>query len=188
MTLIEESGVKLLDYTKTLPAYEREKVCKAFQEINSLYQDQKTKHAEIHITFVDPIRPKDSKLKKGKCCGLSLLKALEEEEAEKQRQQRANSIEQARLERHNALFQLHKNTNNSDPFFQNPDLPSQQNQSFSHGNYQMNHSLTTTRQSMSQKIAVMMTMFQYLGTKAKSQSPVVLSSFKEILVKAIQMD
>ena len=37
MTLIEESAVTSLDYAKALPAYEREKHAKAFQEFNSLF-------------------------------------------------------------------------------------------------------------------------------------------------------
>lgn len=77
MTLVEESAVTSLDYAKALPAHEREEYAKAFQEFNSLFQNRRTKHAEVPTTFVDPIRPKDVKLKKGKRRGLSLREALE---------------------------------------------------------------------------------------------------------------
>ncbi len=56
-------------------------------------------------------------MKKEKRCGLSLREALKEEEAEKRRQRRAESIERARLERHNVLSQFQIN-------LENPDLPS----------------------------------------------------------------
>lgn len=105
MTLVEESAVKSLDYAQTLPANEREEYAKAFHEFNSLYQSRKSKHAEVSTTFVDPIRPKDVKFRKGKRRGLSLREALEEEEVEKRRRRRAESIERSRLGRHNALFQ-----------------------------------------------------------------------------------
>ena len=114
MTLVEESAVTSLDYAKALPAYEQEECVKAFPEFNSLFQNRRTKHAEVPTTFVDPIRPKDVKLKKGKRRGLSLRKALEEEETEKQRQRQAESIGQARLERHNVLSQFQINVENLD--------------------------------------------------------------------------
>lgn len=126
MTLVEESAVTSLDYAKTLPALEREKYAKAFQEFNSLFQNRQTKHAEVPTTFVDPIRPKDVKLKKRKRRGLSLRETLEEEEAEKRRRQRAESIEQARLERHNVLSQSQINVENPDPpSLQGPNLSDQ---------------------------------------------------------------
>lgn len=84
MTLIEELAVTSLDYTKTLLVDEREEYIKVFLEFNSLFQNWRTKYAKVPTTFIDPIRPKDVKLKKGKCYGLSLHKALEEEEAKKQ--------------------------------------------------------------------------------------------------------
>ena len=93
MTLIEESAVTSLNYAKTITAYEQEKYAKAFRKFNSLFQDRRTKHAEVPTTFADPIKPKDVKLKKGKRRGLSLREALEEEEAEKRRQRQAESIE-----------------------------------------------------------------------------------------------
>lgn len=102
MALVEESAVMSLDYAKTLPANEREKYAKAFHEFNSLYQSRKVKHAEVPTTFVDPIRPKDVKFRKGKRRGLSLREALEE--VKERRRRRAELIEQARLEQHNALF------------------------------------------------------------------------------------
>ena len=98
MTLVEESAITSLVYAKTLPAHERKKYAKVFREFNSLFPNRRTKHAEVSTTFVDPIRPKDVKLKKRKRRGLSLREALEKEEAEKRRRQRAESIEQARLE------------------------------------------------------------------------------------------
>lgn len=79
MALVEKSAIMSLDYAKTLPANKREEYAKAFHEFNSLYQNQKIKHAEVALTFIDPIRPKDVILKKGKRCGLSLREALEEE-------------------------------------------------------------------------------------------------------------
>ncbi len=83
MTLLEKSSVTLLDYAKALLAYEREEYTKVYQEFNCLFQNRRTKYSEVPITFVDPIRPKDVKLKKGKRRILSLREALEEEEAEK---------------------------------------------------------------------------------------------------------
>ncbi len=94
MTLVEESAVMSIDYAKTLPAYEQEKYAKVFQKFNSLFQNRQTDHSEVPTAFVDPIRPKDVKLKKGKRRGLSLCEALEEGEAEGQRQRRAESSEQ----------------------------------------------------------------------------------------------
>ena len=81
-----------LDYTKTLLANNREEYAKAFHKFNSLYHNQTIKHAKVPTTFVDPIRPKDVMLKKRKFCGLSLRKALKEEEVEKQQQHQAKSI------------------------------------------------------------------------------------------------
>lgn len=115
ITLVEKSAVTSPDYAKTLPAHEREEYAKAFQEFNSLFRNRRTKHAEVATTFIDPIRPKDVKLKKGKRRGLSFRQALEEEEAEKRRRQRAESIEQARLERHNVLSQSQINVENRIP-------------------------------------------------------------------------
>ena len=95
MTLVEELAVKSLDYAKALSANEREEYAKVFQEFNTLFQNRRTKYTEVPTTFVDPIRPKDVKLKKGKRRGLSLHEPLEEEEAEKRQQRRAESIERA---------------------------------------------------------------------------------------------
>ena len=81
MTLLEEAAVTSLDHAKILPVNKQEEYAKAFQEFNSLFQDRRARYAEIPTTFVDPIRPKDVKLKKGKRRGLSLCKALEEEKA-----------------------------------------------------------------------------------------------------------
>ena len=83
MSLVEESAVTSHHCAKTLTVNEREEYAKAFQEFNGLFQNRQTKHGEILTAFVDPIRPKDVKLKKGKCRSLSLLEALEEEEAKK---------------------------------------------------------------------------------------------------------
>lgn len=105
MALVEESAVKSLDYAQTLPANEREEYAKAFHEFNRLYQSRKSKHTEVPTNFVDPIRPKDVKFRKGKRRGLSLREALEEEEVEEPQRRQVESIEQSQLERHNALFQ-----------------------------------------------------------------------------------
>lgn len=65
-------------------------------------------------------------MKKGKRRGLSFRQALEEEEAEKRRRQGAESIEQARLERHNVLSQSQINVENPDPpSSQGPNLSDQ---------------------------------------------------------------
>ena len=72
MIWIEKLPVISLNYVKIFIVYEWEKYTKAFQEFNSLYQDQKIKYADISILFIDPIRPKDLKLKKSKHCNLIL--------------------------------------------------------------------------------------------------------------------
>lgn len=64
MTVIEQSAVMSLDYAKSLPAHEREEYAKAFREFNRGCQNRRAKHAEVPTTFVDPIRPKDVKMKK----------------------------------------------------------------------------------------------------------------------------
>ena len=126
MTLVEESAVMSIDYAKTLPAYEQEKYAKVFQKFNSLFQNRQTDHSEVPTAFVDPIRPKDVKLKKGKRRGLSLCEALEEGEAEGQRQRRAESSEQTWLERHNVLSQSQINAENPNfPSSQGPNLSDQ---------------------------------------------------------------
>ena len=71
-----------LDYAKTLPVHEREEYAKAFQEFNAVFQARKAKQALVPTTFVDPIRPKDIRHKKGKRRGLTLHEALDEEEAD----------------------------------------------------------------------------------------------------------
>lgn len=47
MTLVGESAVTSLDYTKTLLAHEREEYTKTFQKFNSLFQDRRTKQAKF---------------------------------------------------------------------------------------------------------------------------------------------
>ena len=84
MALIEKSAIMSLDYAKALLANKQEKYAKIFQKFNNLYYNQKIKHVKVSTIFVNPIRPKDVMLKKGKHCGLSLRKALKEEEVEKQ--------------------------------------------------------------------------------------------------------
>lgn len=69
-------------------------------------------------TFVDPIRPKDVRQKKGKHCGLNLRAA--KEEAAKRRRRRAQSVEQAQLQRHLALTQNYAGqTDELGPYSQN---------------------------------------------------------------------
>ena len=179
MTLIQESAVASLGYAKTLPAHKQEEYAKAFQEFNKSFQVRRTKHAEVPTTFVNPIRPKHVKLKRFTLRGLSLRKALEEEEAEKQRQRRAESIEQARLERYNALFQLHNIFNDSDPFSQDSKPSSQQDPSLSDQNlsdgpqFNSNAPVHESENSSSDDDV------QCLGTQAQCQSPVVPSSFSQ---------
>lgn len=126
MALVEESAITSLDYVKTLPANEQKEYAKAFHKFNSLYQNWKIKHVEVSTIFVDPIRLKDVKLKKGKRCGLSLRKVLKEKIVEKQWQRQAESIKQAWLERYNTLLQSQNNINNPNAFFQDSNWPSQQ--------------------------------------------------------------
>ena len=115
MTLVKESVVMSFDYAKTLPVYEWEEYVKVFQKFNSLFQNWRTKHVKVPTTFVDPIRPQDVKFKKGKHCGLSLYKVLEEEKAEKRQWRQIKSIKQAQLEQHNVLFPSLINVENPDP-------------------------------------------------------------------------
>lgn len=82
MALVEESTVTSLDYAKTLPAKEQEEYAKAFHKFNSLYESRKIKLAEIPTTFVDPIKLKKVRFRRGKRSGLSLRKALEEGKVE----------------------------------------------------------------------------------------------------------
>lgn len=56
---------------------------KAFKEFNAVFQARKARQALVPTTFVDPIRPKDVRQKKGRRRGLTLREALEEEEADK---------------------------------------------------------------------------------------------------------
>lgn len=120
MALLEESVMVSLDYARTLPVHEREEYAKAFKEFNAVFQARKTKQALVPTTFVDPIRPKDVRYKKGRRRGLTLREALEEEEADKRRRRRAASVEQAQLQRHLALTQDYAGqTNELGPFLQN---------------------------------------------------------------------
>ena len=169
------SWISVADST-TLPANEREEYAKVFYEFNSLYQDPKIK---LPTTFVDPIRPKDVKLKNGKRRGLSLLEALEEEEAEKRRRRRAESIEQARLERHNALLQSQNNANNPNPFFQDSNRPSQQSPDLSDQDLSDGPQFTSDVPAYESEDKGSDNDIQYLGTQARFQSPVLPSNFSQ---------
>lgn len=177
MALLEEAAVTSLDYAKTLPANEREEYAKAFQEFNSLFQNRRARHAEIPTTFVDPIRPKDVKLKKGKRRGLSLREALEKEEVEKRRRRRAKSIEQARLERHNALSQSQSPAKSLHPFLQDSNSPFHQSPELSDQDLSDGpefHSDVPVHESENSGSD---DEIQYLRTQAKSQSAVPPPSF-----------
>ena len=117
MALLEELAIESLDYAKTLTVHER---AKAFQEFNALFQARKAKQALVLTTFVDPIRPKDVCQKKRKRRGLTLREALDKKEADKRRQRRAQSVEQAQIQKHLALTQTYKaQTNEFGSFSQN---------------------------------------------------------------------
>lgn len=109
-----------MNYAKTLLVHERDEYAKAFQEFNAVFQARKARQALVLTTFIDPIRPKDIRQKKGKRRGLTLREALDEEEADKRRRRRAQSVEQAQLQRHLALTQNYTaQTNDLGPFLQN---------------------------------------------------------------------
>lgn len=72
--------------------------------MNNFYHNWKIKHAKVPITFIDPIKLKDIMSKRGNCHGLSLCKALKEEEVEKQQWRQAESMKQAWLKQYSILF------------------------------------------------------------------------------------
>lgn len=106
-------------------------------------------------------RPKDVKFRKGKRRGLSLREALEEEEREEGRRRRAKSIEQSRLERHNALFQ--PQASNQQPQ-EDTDLSDQDLSDGPQGTNDVPAYESEDNKSDND--------IQYLGTQARSPSPV----------------
>lgn len=134
MALLKESVIASLDYAKTLPVNEREEYAKAFQEFKAVFQARKAKQALAPTTFVDPIRPKDVRHKKGKRRGLTLREALDEEEGDERRRRRAQSVEQAQIQKHLALTQNYiAQTNELGSFSQNSNPGFEQHEDFLDG-------------------------------------------------------
>ena len=101
---------------------------------------------------------------------MSLREALEEEKAEKRRQRRAESIEQARLERHNVLSQFQINVENPDLLSsQGPNLSDQDLLDRPESNSDVPEHESEDNGSNDD--------VQYLKTQARSHSAISPSSF-----------
>ncbi len=61
---MKEMAETSLDYAKTPQKYNLNEYVKAFQKLNTLFQDQKTKYAENLTTFTDLFGSKDAKAEK----------------------------------------------------------------------------------------------------------------------------
>ena len=110
LDLLESSSLDAIKYAKTLPSHERERYAAALKKFHGAYQEKVSEHSKLPVTFVDPIRPKETlpDFKKGasraKGRRMTGAEAAEAVEAAKRRHRRAESINQYRSEKHSQIL------------------------------------------------------------------------------------
>ncbi|MCJ1345828.1 hypothetical protein MMC31_004037 [Peltigera leucophlebia] len=102
--VITKSGDRFENHGMARFLFMIENYAKALAEFNAVFQTRRKKNEVLPTTFVDPIRPKDVRFTKGKRRhGPTNHKAAQAEEADERRRRRAQSIEEARVLRHDRL-------------------------------------------------------------------------------------
>lgn len=132
LDLLESSALQSIAHAKTLPPHERENYAAALKKFHKAYQQKASTHSELPVTFVDPIRPKETLpgFKKGatraKGRRMTGAEAAEAAEAAARRHRRAESINQHRAEKHSQIVEQDvksRRSRQSASAFQQPVLP-----------------------------------------------------------------